>query len=674
MPRMRLLPLLLLACLAAASATAQRHRAVGHPSSPSALYPDGGYADQASVEQGRDIAFHISSRQSPITIEVVNLAARDRVLATIEASASPYDCSGRWETGCGWPVAARLTIPVTWTSGYYAARFVTTDGTRFIPFVVRAASPGSTSRTLIVMPTHTYQAYNSFGGKSVYPSNSPSRAFKVTYDRPYLDTGGLGLFRTWEDPFLKWMKSEGRSYEAATDVDLEDPTLLPRYALVVIVGHSEYWTANARKNFEDFSRMGGHVAIFGGNTMWWQSRYEPQGRKLVVYKSATLDPEAGRNDAIVTTNWFAEPVNRPENLITGSSFRYGGYTNPSDTPAEALKSYVVSDPSHWIFAGSGAQTGQAFGRESAGYEVDGALHDCDRNGVATQVDGSDGTPLNFHILAVTPATNGWGTVGIYTNAAGGAVFNAGSQDWAVGLASDPVVQVMTRNVMNRLSTGQPLPYDPVTSSIRTRAFFNCPMPSPALLAGWRGDLGEVTQSARCAYEGPAGLELGGVPGVALARNFAPTANSLRDMHVRFYINADAVTTAVDETDQLLTIQQRQNRVNTRVARLDIMRAATGVQLRLSQYRLDANRGGSTPWMPLGGSGWHSVALRWQSPGAVTLQIDGGAVETIQNLENGQVANEIVLTRGEDKNRTNGFLCVDALAVATEAIAPVPALR
>lgn len=674
MSRARLVLISLLVFALAASATAQRRRAVSHPVSPIVNAVEAGYADRTSVEQGQTIGFHISAVQSPLTLEFVNLTARDRVLTTLTVTTRPQDCTGKWESGCGWPETASMTIPPSWNSGYYAARFTAANGTfRYIPFVVRAAVPGSSSRTLLVSPTHTYQAYNFFGGKSLYPSNSPERAYHVTYDRPYQEGGGLGLFREWEDPFLRWMTAERRTFEAATDVDLEDPTLLPQYDLVIFVGHSEYWTATARQNLEDYSRIGGHIAILGGNTMWWQARYEAAGRKLTVYKNAAVDPETGHNDAIVTTNWWTEPVNRPENLIAGASFRNGGYTNPTGTPANELKSYTVADASHWIFNGIAVQPGQAFGRESAGYEVDGALHNCDRNGIAGAVDGSDGTPLNFHILAVTPATSGWGTVGIYTNSAGGAVFNAGTQDWVLGLAADPVVQTMTRNVLNRLSTGEPLPYDPVISSVRTRTLFNCPMPAPRVIPAWRGDGGGAGLTARCAYEGPTGLELTGIPGISLARNFAPTFNSLSDVHVRFYLNADAMTIPIDSVEQLLSLQQRQNRVNSRVARLDVMRTASGVQVRFSQYRIDGLRGGVTPWVLLG-SGWRSVSLRWQSPGEVTLQIDDGAVHTIANAETGQVANEVVLWRGEDSAGTYGFLCVDALAVATEPLPRVVPLQ
>src|SRR5207237_6246473 len=108
---------------------------------------------------------------------------------------------------------------------------------------------------------------------------------------------------------------------------------LPRYNLVVIIGHAEYWTLGARKNVEAFSAMGGHIAILAGNTMWFQVRLDLAQRVLTVYKDAALDSETGKNNSVVTVNWFDSPVFNPENFITGESFRYGGYANKQPDPS-----------------------------------------------------------------------------------------------------------------------------------------------------------------------------------------------------------------------------------------------------------------------------------------------------------------------------------------------------
>ncbi|HEY0160114.1 MAG TPA: N,N-dimethylformamidase beta subunit family domain-containing protein [Thermoanaerobaculia bacterium] len=673
MVRLRFAVLLSLLCavLVTLDASASsRRRVAAHPRIPAnPLYTQGGYADQTSVSQGGSISFRIATAVSPFTLEIVNLANPAAVMVAIPGLTSQVrDCTGLSSDGCRWPVTATLDIPANWPSGYYAARFpVSGGGVRYIFFVVREAQPASP--TLVVVSTHTYQAYNSFGYLNVYPSNSPARVPVVSFDRPYHDNEGLGRFPRWDKPFLEFLVANNIPFAVATDTDLEDPVLLARYKLLVLVGHSEYWTSTARANVEAFSANGGHIAVFGGNTMWWQVRLQDNARRMVVYKSAALDPENGVNDSVVTVNWFAPPVYRPENLLFGASFRNSGYTNRDrNVPAEQRKPYTVTDPSSWVFEGSGLQRGVQFGHLAAGGEGDGAIFNCGLDGLATEVEGSDGTPLNFHVLATVPGEQGYATIGIYTNAQGGAVFNGGTQDWALGLA-DPLIARMTLNVLQRLSTGERLPYDPVQSTVRLRDLFNCPIPFPQFLAGWRGDENALALTSRCAYEGPTGLELGGTHPIAIARTFAPTANWVSNLETRFYVNADNV--AGTTIDPLLLFHFRPTLVPSRVARVEFDRQQKRV--RLAQYNPDNTVGVRSDWLSVAG-GWHTVQAGWRSPGTLTLQVDNGPELTLENPNANQVMNELQLFAPGDPEGTNGFLCIDALAAGLAKLPEVPALR
>ena len=423
--------------LAPALEVEAKRRAVHHPKPvTNPLYTEGGYANQISVPQGATLDLHLATAVSPFHVQIVNLARPNDILHTITLAGTTRDCTGLSGRGCGWPVSAVLSIPPSWPSGYYAARFPTSQGTRHVFFIVREDAPGSTSRMAVVASTHTYQAYNTYGGLSTYPSNAPERGHHVSYDRPFHDNRGLARFPRWDEPFLQWLLREKRAFEVLADTDLEQSTILNRYDLIVLVGHPEYWTSTARANVETFVGSGGRLAVFGGNTMWWQVRFDPTFRRMTVYKDARLDPETGRNDAVVTTNFFTDPVLRPENLLLGASFRNAGYTNRN----AKTYSYTVTNAAHWLYAGTGVTGGQKFGNTAAGLEVDGALYNCTMNGL--QPDGSDGTPLNFEIVATVPAAEGHGTIGVYTTPAGGAVFNAATQDWSIALhGGEPVVQV-----------------------------------------------------------------------------------------------------------------------------------------------------------------------------------------------------------------------------------------
>src|SRR5437899_6699601 len=142
--------------------------------------------------------------------------------------------------------------------------------------------------------------------------------------------------------------------ECCTSIDLhEDRSLLSHYQLLVSVGHDEYWSKEMRDSVEEFIGSGGNVAFFSGNVCWWQIRLEDSSRTMVCYRNAIEDPLVGIDNSRVTVNWYSAPVNRPENYLTGVSFRHGaGIWQPCQSSMEA-KAYRVVDSSHWMFEGTG---------------------------------------------------------------------------------------------------------------------------------------------------------------------------------------------------------------------------------------------------------------------------------------------------------------------------------
>lgn len=627
---------------------------------------EGGYADRGSVPQGGTITFHISTSISPFSVEIVNLARPTQVLTTITGRTSTVsDCAGLWENGCGWAPTAQLTIPSNWPSGYYAARFPTSGGTRNSIFIVRAANPGLSSQIVVVAPTNTWQAYNQFGGKSVYDSISSGgkRAHIVSMKRPYYDNLGLARYPAWEQHFVNWMAAENRAFEVITDDDLADPNILGNYRLVLLVGHSEYWSLLARQNLEAYSRAGGNVAVFSGNTMWWQSRVNLETRQFTVYKAANLDPMTGVDNDVVTVNWFDWPVFNPENFILGASFRHGGYANVVEGSTEALPveqrtPFTVVEPSDWAFNGTGLLDGSTFGRAAAGNEVDGAVFNTFPNGDLL-VDGSDGTPLNFKILATVPGQEGYGVIGYYVNENGGVMFNVATRDWLRGLAVDATVQQITRNVLDRLSLVDPLPYVPRTSPWLTEELFNTPIPLPGVVEGWRGDLREASVSAQCAQEGPFGLRLEGADWTQLIRNFTPDNVALTSAQITFQVNLDALTASPSFTMPVVELIDNQNDDITIYAAVEMAVRSGAKSIRLSLYNAAGTRTATTAWVVLS-SGWHNVTVTWSSPGSGILEIDGTIRHELANPTGGQQVREIMLEFAGSGFGATGAICLDAM--------------
>jgi hypothetical protein len=453
---------------------------------------EGGYAADTSVPQGGTIALHISTRRPTYTLSIYRegvqriLMKRVTGLAGVERSCPEPG----YETGCGWPVSYTLAIPSNWPSGVYTGDFDTgTSGTgkKILIFVVRENQPGSTSRMFCSIASNTHNAYNGFGGKSLYNYNSSNEvpARKVSYLRPY-ESPGDGSYYRREHPFVSWAEGLGYVLEYGTNVDLHrDPNLLGHYSCFIALGHDEYWSREMRDHLDAFVMSGGGAAILSGNTCWWQVRFSADLRTMLCYKAFAMqeDPFArdgiASNDYLITTNWYKSPVNYPENSTTGLGWRDGGYhdTNGNFTYDQGFGGYRVYRTGHWIFEGTGLVDGQMLGREETivGYEVDGTpLEARDASGnlawdskrhyplpgalphvINTSVSK---TPSNFLILGMAPATKGYGVMG-YFEKGNGRVFNAGTIDWVQGLAAAGPVARITMNVLSEFS-GSPPPGPP----------------------------------------------------------------------------------------------------------------------------------------------------------------------------------------------------------------------
>lgn len=163
---------------------------------------------------------------------------------------------GNGEVRAGWPVTNTLTVPAAWVTGYYLVRIVLSDGSLpgGIPFVVREpAAATAPSAVVVQVPVNTWQAYNAWGGRSLYDFNSGgSRANRVSFDRPYLWIGpGAQVMTSWELSLVRFLESEGVDVSYATDTDVDrDPAVLTRHRVAITAGHGEYWTKGIRDAYD----------------------------------------------------------------------------------------------------------------------------------------------------------------------------------------------------------------------------------------------------------------------------------------------------------------------------------------------------------------------------------------------------------------------------------------
>ncbi|GAA2853734.1 hypothetical protein GCM10010517_11600 [Streptosporangium fragile] len=395
------------------------------------------YAESTSCVQGGALRFHLTrASRAPLRGAVrVEDVATDRAVFDGEFS------------GPSWT----LGVSPGWPSSLYRAVFAAGESSCEVHFVVRAARPSSP--ILLSMPFPTWQAYNRAGvpGESVYWTEQPTRAARVSFHRP----GGGPPPERWEEGMIRWLGPAGYDVDYCSGLDLhEGRELLSGYRLLVINGHDEYWSAGMRDSVEEFIRRGGNMAVFSGNTCWWQFRLEDDGRTMVCYRDAVADPMATVEPGLTTVEWSSAPVNRPENGLTGVSFRRGAGTWGPYMRHMEEESYTVRFPEHWVFEGTKLGEGATFGRGAIGYETD-ACDFVEVDGVPVAT-GRDGTPPSFVILATADLRHwhrygqgGMATMGVFTLGAG-TVFTASTVNWGNTL-HDPAVDRITRNVLDRLS-------------------------------------------------------------------------------------------------------------------------------------------------------------------------------------------------------------------------------
>ena len=433
------------------------------------------YTDKKSYLPGETIRFHVSTTTDTYSIEIRKEQWQRKVVAKATNLPGkyypmpPYEQQS-WATGANWPISYSWVIPQEWENGNYLAFFYTPGAnyaSAYHPFIVRTRVPGSHSKVVFVMNYNNRQAYNRWGGKSLYLSLVPDdshNAVAVSFLRPFADSYGRGngYWGQWE--LTSQLIADGFDPEFITECDISsNPAILRTYHVVVFSGHHEYISRNTYDALEAHHQRGGHLAFFSANDIYWQIRFEDNGNTMVGYKSYALreDPMAGVDDSLVTTRWDLPPVNRPAEQLQGVSYVPYSYLFERED-------FIVQDCNHLIFEGTGLQNGDALGWKMASCETDyigpksPAIMDIVLSGRRDRVRaGYEKYVLVDHIDAAAIYYEDSPKYGFPTGR-GGQVFSAGTNegwgdclgDWSPGYET---VRKVTRNIIQHMVDTPPPP-------------------------------------------------------------------------------------------------------------------------------------------------------------------------------------------------------------------------
>ncbi|MFC0489102.1 DUF4082 domain-containing protein [Sinomonas atrocyanea] len=484
-------------CSPVVSAVACENTLAGDPQSDWMISGAGdstiqGYATQMSVNAGETVQFKVNTNAKAYRFDILRLGyyqgnGARKVAANLLPSATlpqtQPSCQTFSDTGlvdCGnWAVSASWTVPSNAVSGVYIAHLVRTDtgGSSWITFVVR--NDASTSQILFQTSDETWQAYNTYGGNSLYtctvacPPGNPQAykaAFKVSYNRPFhtaLDDSGHSWITSTELPTIRFMEANGydMSYMSGLDTATRGSLLL-NHKVFVTSGHDEYVSFDQRANIEAARDKGVSVAMFSGNELFWRTRWEPSqagpttsGRTLVCYKDTHFDAPM---DPVTWTGTYADPRfgtanggGNAQNALTGQFFNVNSGTTDITVPAQYAKLRIWRNTPVASLTGSQSATLGA-GLGTLGYEwdldADNGFRPAGLFDLSSTMYGSAQVFTDYGSNTVNNAT-ATHNLTEYRAPSGALVFGAGTVQWSWGLdgfttgkSPDPTMQQATVNL------------------------------------------------------------------------------------------------------------------------------------------------------------------------------------------------------------------------------------
>jgi len=492
-----------------------------------------GFASATSVNRGNTIGLFVNTTAPTFALEVFRmgwyqgLGARSvfgpvTVNGTAQAAPpAPNGVTGLVDVNWVNPYVldTEFSNGDPWRTGVYLAKLTENQNGNqsYIIFVVRDDS--YTPEVLFGLPVTTYQSYNAWGGKSLYPTQSGSaqpwgsspgtRAVKVSFNRPYAASVapaawygvGAGEFLTntqplfpnttsypingagWDYNMVRWLEYEQYDVGYVTNIDYHRTNAeLSGIEVFLSPGHDEYWTWQMFDNIEDARDAGIDLAFFSANTAYRQIRFESSGNSVVpgsspeqsqrtmVHYREVPDPIVSNgnssDDYLASIEFRTAPVSRPEQNLLGVQY----------VLAPVDGDIVISNASHAVFARTGLSNGSHLAG-LLGYEVDMRFGGF---GSVVELASSPFTTLP------SGAQSGTSHMTIYTAPSGAQVFATGSIQWSWGLDDfngpslgglrtsrlSAAAQQITDNVLERFGATPYVPAPVSAQCVQLRALSN----------------------------------------------------------------------------------------------------------------------------------------------------------------------------------------------------------
>jgi len=399
-----------------------------------------GYTDQVSYYPQEEVTIFLQSSKMVDVCRLDIFDVNENVVFSISTpiAIQRISTNSPYANGFGFDPTVKFSIPAATPSGVYLID-------NKIPFIVKTHAVVD---FLIVYPSNTANAYSESGGKSLYTTTN--RPVEVSFLRPIPLQG-------YCTPCLKWFSTlTDFSVGYLADSDLDRLSAIQNSNILIVVGHSEYWTREARLNFDTYVDQGGNALILSGNTMWWQVRYSEDRTKLICYRTLA-DPI---DDPLLKTITWDDPLLQYPILASiGADFSHGGYGQKIDKGWDGFK---ITSPSSPLLEGLNLQQGDTIHLPTE--EFDGApVHHFDAEGTPVL----DREMLNVDKIELigfdrgVRATETFSTFFVMQRSPGsGVIINTCTTDWCspngMGGRSATQIKSITHTALVKLLSNQSL--------------------------------------------------------------------------------------------------------------------------------------------------------------------------------------------------------------------------
>jgi len=421
-----------------------------------------GFAAAASIDAGDSVDLKVTTgNAAPYRIEIYRMGyyggAQGRlvsVLPGLSGVVQPFpqhdyttgliDCSN-------WSVTATLTTTPDWPTGIYLLRLAREDNGADNHILLVVRNDTATAEIGYALSVTTYQAYNDWGGRSLYTFNSSGdntvagtpRAVKVSFDRPYnqsLDQE-VNFFTQCDIQNVSWLEQQGYDIGYLTGVDVHEGLSLSRFRVLVSPAHDEYWSAEMRDAVTAARDNGGSLVFLGANGAYWKIRFETNpfdgaaNRIQVCYK--TIESGGPDPSGIPTTTWRDPTVGEPENALIGQMYI-------GDDDDEFYPLVVTGEQAqNRVWRHTSLQTldpdaSATIGENLVGWEWDARVSNgLEPPGVVTVA----ASPVTGELLTdaghtYNPSGSAVSSATVYPTERGGWVFATGTNNWSRGLGLD----------------------------------------------------------------------------------------------------------------------------------------------------------------------------------------------------------------------------------------------